>query len=121
MTDFRAASAAALALLAVATGSVFAPDAQADGNAAQLDQIVAQAYVQFQRGCTPNMTPQFQRIAWDAPPGGQGGSGRIVDATEGLGGPFEVYWNVGGGPYPGAQKVVPATPNGYWDIVFEFC
>ena len=22
---------------------------------------------------------------------------------------------------PGAQKIVPAQPSGYWDITFEFC
>lgn len=27
----------------------------------------------------------------------------------------------GNGPFPGAQKIVPAQPQGYWDIVFEFC
>jgi hypothetical protein len=98
-----------------------APVAHADGNSANLDQLVGQAYTQFQHGCTPSMTPQFQRIQWDSPPGGQGGSGRIIDGTQGLGGPFKVYWNLGNGPFPGAQKIVPAQPQGYWDIVFEFC
>jgi hypothetical protein len=99
----------------------FAPLAQADGNAANLDQLVGQAYTQFQTRCTPTEAPQFQRVAWDSPPGGQGGTGRIIDAAPGLGGPFKVYWNLGNGPFPGAQKIVPAQPEGYWDIVFEFC
>ena len=46
---------------------------------------------------------------------------RIIDASPGLGGPFHAYWNLGGGPFPGAQGVVPAQPQGYWDIVLEFC
>jgi len=50
----------------------FAPLAQADGNAANLDQLVGSAYTQFQHGCTPSMSPQFQRIQWDSPPGDQG-------------------------------------------------
>jgi hypothetical protein len=113
----------ALRLLAAVgiAGAGFAAPAHADGNAANLDQIVGQAYTQFQHGCTPSMSPQFQRVAWDSPPTGQGGSGRIIDATQGLGGPFKVYWNLGNGPFPGAQKIVPAQPQGYWDIVFEFC
>jgi hypothetical protein len=45
----------------------FAPLAQADGNAANLDQLVGSAYTQFQHGCTPSMSPQFQRIQWDSP------------------------------------------------------
>jgi hypothetical protein len=55
--------------------------AHADGNSANLDQLVGQAYTQFQHGCTPSEPAQFQRVAWDAPPGGQGGSGRIIDAN----------------------------------------
>jgi hypothetical protein len=98
---------AGVAALAAIT---FAPIAHADGNAANLDQLVGQAYTQFQHGCTPSMTPQFQRIQWDS-----------IDGTQGLGGPFKVYWNLGNGPFPGAQKIVPAQPQGYWDIVFEFC
>ncbi len=102
---------------------VLIPTASADGNAANLDQIVAQAYTQFQHGCTPTEPAQFQRIVWDDPhgPTGQGGSGRIIDGAPGLGGPFQVYWNLGDGPFPGAQKIVPAQPEGYWDIIFEFC
>jgi hypothetical protein len=50
----------------------------ADGNAAGLDQIVGQAYTQFQRGCTPGVTPRLERVVWDSPPTGQG-----VMATKG--------------------------------------
>jgi hypothetical protein len=109
------------ALCTVAALSL-APAAQADGNSANLDAIVGQAYTQFMRGCVPTQASQFQRIVWDNDgPGGQGGSGRIIDGSPGMGGPFQVYWNLGGGPFPGAQKIVPAQPQGYWDIVFEFC
>ena len=24
-------------------------------------------------------------------------------------------------PFPGAQKIISAQPEGYWDIIFEFC
>jgi hypothetical protein len=111
--------AVAIPALLVA-GIACAPLAQADGNPANLDQLVAQVYNQVQRGCTPKTPPSFQSIAWDSPPAGQGGSGRIIDANPALGGPFQAYWNLGGGPFPGA-RVVPAQPQGYWDIVLEFC
>lgn len=102
--------------------TVSAPAAHADGNSANLDQLVGQAYTQFQHGCTPSEPANFQRVAWDAPPGGQGGSGRIIDANPALGGPVKVYWSLfKDTPVPGAQKIVPAQPQGYWDIVFEFC
>jgi hypothetical protein len=113
----------ALGLLAAVgiAGAGFAAPAHADGNTANLDQLVGQAYTQFQTRCTPSMSPSFQRVAWDSPPTGQGGTGRIVDANPALGGPVQVLWNLGNGPYPGAQKIVPAQPQGYWDIVFQFC
>jgi hypothetical protein len=47
--------------------------------------------------------------------------GRIIDGTQGLGGPFSAWWNIGPSRPPGAQKIVPAQPSGYWDITFEFC
>jgi hypothetical protein len=109
------------ATLAAAAAATFAPIAQADGNTANLDQIVGQAYTQFQARCTPSMTPQFQRVVWDAPPTGQGGTGRIVDGNQGLGGQFKVSWSPDNSRTPDAQKIVPAQPQGYWDIAFEFC
>jgi hypothetical protein len=118
---FIAAAASAIAFTPFAEPVTPTPLAHADGNAANLDQLVAGVYNKVQRGCTPSTPPSFQRIAWDSPPGGQGGSGRIIDANPGLGGPFHAYWNLGGGPFPGAQGVVPAQPQGYWDIVLEFC
>jgi hypothetical protein len=113
----KAAVGAVLAFAAITT----AVPAHADGNPANLDQIVGQAYTQFQTHCTPRMTPQFQRVAWDSPPTGQGGTGRIVDGTPGLGGSFKVSWSPNDSRTPDAQKIVPAQPQGYWDIAFEFC
>jgi hypothetical protein len=112
-----------LLMAAVAAGAAitFAPIAQADGNTANLNQIVGQAYTQFQARCTPSMTPQFQRVVWDSPPTGQGGTGRIVDGNQGLGGPFKVSWSPDNSRTADAQKIVPAQPQGYWDIAFEFC
>jgi hypothetical protein len=105
----------------LAAGITCAPLAQADGNTANLDQIVAQVYTQVQRGCTPQTPPNFQRIAWDAgSPFGGGGTGRIIDANPSLGGPFQVLWNLGPNP-PAGYRSVPAQPNGYWDINLEFC
>ncbi len=40
-----------------AVGIACAPLAQADGNSANLDQLVAQVYNQVQRGCTPKTPP----------------------------------------------------------------
>jgi hypothetical protein len=93
----------------------------ADGNAANLDQIVGQAYTQFQHGCTPGTTPRFQRVVWDSPPTGQGGTGHIVDGDQRLGGQFKVSWSPNNSRTPDAQNIVPAQPQGYWDIAFEFC
>src|SRR6185312_13897122 len=110
-----------LAGVLVAGSVAIGAPAHADGNPANLDQVIAQVYQRVQGGCTPRTQPSFQRIAWDSAPTGQGGAGRIIDANPSLGGPFHVYWNLGGGPFPGAQGVVPAQPQGYWDVVLEFC
>ena len=113
-----------LALAAVVTTALaVAPIAHADGNSANLDQIVGKLYTQVQHGCTPTEPPRFQRIVWDnGGPGGQGGSGRIIDADPALGGPFQVLWNLGPDTsgLPG-YRAVPAQPQGYWDINLEFC
>src|SRR5438270_225048 len=109
------AGAAALAAI------TFIPIAHADGNTANLDQIVGQAYTDFQSHCTPSMTPQFQRIIWNKPPTGQGGTGTIVDARQSLGGQFTVSWSPDNSRTADAQKIVPAQPQGYWDIAFQFC
>jgi hypothetical protein len=107
--------------VAILAAITTARPAYADGNAANLDQIVGQAYTQFQTRCTPSMTPQFQRVVWDSPPTGQGGTGRIVDGNQSLGGQFNVSWSPNDSRTPDAQKIVPAQPQGYWDIAFEFC
>lgn len=106
-----------------AAGIACAPLAQAGTGAdtSNLDQIVAGVYNQVQRGCTPSTPPNFQRIQWDAGfPYGGGGTGRIIDANPGLGGPFQVLWNLGPNP-PAGYRSVPAQPQGYWDINLEFC
>jgi hypothetical protein len=109
-----------MALMATAAIAGAAP-AYADGNAANLDQIVGSAYTDFQQHCTRTMTPYFQRIVWNNPPTGQGGTGTIIDANRGLGGPFTVSWSPDNSRTPDAQRIVPAQPQGYWDIAFEFC
>ena len=76
--------------LVLAAGIACAPVAQADGNAANLDQLVAQVYNQVQSRCTPSMHPSFQRVVWDNGYASGGGinHGRIIDANPSLGGPF---------------------------------
>jgi hypothetical protein len=107
--------------VAAAAATTFTPIAQADGNTANLDQIVGQAYNDFQQHCTRTMTPYFQRIVWNNPPTGQGGTGTVIDADRALGGPFTVSWSPDNSRTPDAQRIVPAQPQGYWDIAFEFC
>lgn len=107
----------------LAAGIACAPLAQAGtggGTQASAEQAVQQVYNQVQRGCTPRTPPQFQSISWSLWSDGDHGVGRINDAKQGLGGPFQVYWNIGSSPFPGA-RVVPAQPSGYWDVVLEFC
>jgi hypothetical protein len=48
-------------------------------------------------------------------------TGRIVDGTHGLGGPFKALWSPNNSRTPDAQMIVPAQPQGFWDIAFEFC
>lgn len=105
----------------MAVGVACAPPAQADGKTTNLDQIIGDLYTQVQRRCTPEIPPSFQGIQWaPADPTGGGGTGRIVDATPGLGGPFQVWWNLGPNP-PVGYRSVSADGLGYWDIEFEFC
>jgi hypothetical protein len=94
--------------VAVFAAITSATPAYADGNAANLDQIVGQAYTQFQTRCTPGMTPRFQHVVWDSPPTGQGGTGRIVDGDQSLGGQFKVSWSPNNSRTPDAQNIVPA-------------
>ena len=46
-------------------------------------------YNRVQRGCTPSMPPSLQSINWSRFNPESGGEGRIVDAHQGLGGPFK--------------------------------
>jgi hypothetical protein len=110
-----------LMTVAALTAITCAPTAHADGNTANLDQIIGQAYNDFQQHCTHTMAPQFQRIAWDSAPTGRGGTGTIIDANRSLGGPFTVSWSPDNSRTPDAQRIVPAQPQGYWDIAFQFC
>jgi hypothetical protein len=113
----------------VLAGVVLAAPAHADGDTSNLDQIIENLYNDVQARCTPTLHPQFQRIEWDSYPGqfgdehyptGAGGSGRIVDADPRLGGHFQAWWGLGP-EAPAGYRVVPAQPNGYWDINLEFC
>ncbi|MEB4211479.1 hypothetical protein [Mycobacterium sp. 94-17] len=107
---------------ALAAGITLAPVAHADGDEPSLVAAVRQVYEQVQRGCTPRTPPQFQRIVWNSPyPTGQGGTGRIIDAAPGLGGPFHVWWDNTEQPAPAGTFKVPAQPRGYWDVTLEFC
>jgi hypothetical protein len=117
----RVITAAALLAAVTVAASTFAPIAQADGDPSNLDQLIGQTYTKFQNGCTPGMTPRFQRVVWDHPPTGQGGTGHVIDADPSLGGQIKVTWNSVGGPTREAKYAVPAQPSGYWDIAFEFC
>jgi hypothetical protein len=105
----------------LAAAATFTPLAHADGNTGNLDQTIGQAYNDFQKHCTPTLTPQFQRIVWNNGPTGQGGAGTIIDANRALGGPFTVSWSSDNSRTPDAQRIVPAQPQGYWDIAFQFC
>jgi hypothetical protein len=98
-----------------------APVAHADGDPSNLESLVGQAYVTYQLRCTPQTPPNFQGVRWNAPPTGQGGTGSVVDANSGLGGPFTAFWDATTGPPdPGTFKVSDGG-SGYWDITFEFC
>jgi hypothetical protein len=106
------------ALLAV--GIACAPVAQAyPGDQADAEQAVTAIYNRVQRGCTPSMPPSLQSISWSRFNPESGGEGRIVDARQGLGGPFIVtYWNPKVGP---AQDSPPYRAYGQWGVNLEFC
>jgi hypothetical protein len=106
------------ALLAV--GIAPAPVAQAyPGDQADAEQAVTAIYDRVQRGCTPSMSPSLQSISWSRFNPESGGEGRIVDAHQGLGGPFIVtYWNPKVGP---AQDSPPYRAYGQWGVNLEFC
>ncbi len=110
----------AIPAVLLAAGLGCAPLAQADGTQASAEQAVRSVYNQVQARCTPRMPPSFQSISWDSF-NGNVGTGRINDATPGLGGPFWIGWdNTNAAAMPGYFKV-PAQPQGYWDVKLEFC
>jgi hypothetical protein len=59
-----------------------AAPAYADGNTANLDQTVGQAYNDFQQHCTRTMAPYFQRIVWNNPLPAKVGQGPSSTPTE---------------------------------------
>ncbi|WP_137147812.1 hypothetical protein [Mycolicibacterium sp. CR10] len=110
--------AAALFALAAA-GLLVAAPAHADGDPANLEALVGQAYVKYQARCTPQTPPSFQGVEWSSGPTGQGGMGTVVDANPSLGGPFTALWNAT--TDSSGQFQVSDGGSGYWDITFEFC
>jgi hypothetical protein len=102
----------------LAASMICAALAHADGTQESAER--RQVYEQVVPGCASGTQPAFQRIVWDAMNGNYG-TGRIVDGKPGLGGPFTIAWDNTNGPgMPGSRKV-PAQPQGYWDVVLEFC
>jgi hypothetical protein len=83
-----------------------APPKPGPRDQAGAEQVVRAAYLTMQKGCRPDLDPQFQSITWDAPGFSPeaGGSGVINDAVRGLGGQFQTAWTIDG-----------------WDTEFLFC
>lgn len=104
----------------LAAGIASAPVAQAyPGDQADAEQAVTAIYNQVQRGCTPSTPPSLRSISWSRFDPDSGGEGRIIDAQQGLGGPFTVtYWNPKVGP---AQDTPPYRGYGQWGVNLEFC
>jgi len=80
-----------------------APDS---GDQATAEQRIIDGYIAKQKGCTPDLPPNPQRITWD-PPGftpNIGGTGIVNDADPRLGGQFRADW-----------------VNGRWHIEYLYC
>lgn len=80
-----------------------APDGGDQGTA---ERQIMNGYVDNEKGCRPDVTPNPQSVTWD-PPGFQsntGGSGKITDADPRLGGQFRADW-----------------VNGHWHIEYPHC
>ncbi|MGF2943954.1 integrase [Mycobacterium sp. Lab-001] len=80
-----------------------APDGGDQGTA---ERQIMNGYVDNEKGCRPDGTPDPQSVTWD-PPGFQpntGGSGTITDADPHLGGQFRADW-----------------VNGQWHIEYPHC
>lgn len=100
-------------LVALTAISLTAPAAHATpGDQTSAEAAVTAIYNQVQKACTPRMTPSLQSIVWGSFIAGSGGEGRIVDASPGLGGPFNVSYGATGVPY---------RPYGQWGVNLQFC
>lgn len=99
-----------------------APLAQADSGSADqaaAEQAVTAIYNQVQAHCTPRTPPAFQGIRWSYFYPASWGQGTILDAHQGLGGPFKAYWtNPRVGP---ARDSSAGRAYGQWNADLEFC
>lgn len=94
-------AAAMIAYAPVAPADPYTP-VQTQDNA---EFAIADGYIIKQINCTPDLSPVFESITWDAPgwtP--EGGSGMIHDANPALGGQFAARW-----------------AGDYWDVEYQFC
>jgi hypothetical protein len=110
-----------IAALAAGVAVLGAPLAHADGDPANLESLVGQAYVRYQTRCTPQSPPSFQGVEWSSGPTGQGGMGTVLDADPGLGGLFTALWDATDAPAGPGEFKVSDGGSGYWDIAFQFC
>jgi hypothetical protein len=81
---------------------------------------VTATYTQVIPGCAMHHeVANIQSIQWSRFVADSGGEGRIVDANQNLGGPFNVaWWNPRVGP---AQDSPPYRASGQWGVQLEFC
>jgi hypothetical protein len=129
---YRVAGVGAVVAILSGVGMVRAirhRSADADDDIADdLEAIITRVYEDGQTRSASSIQPQVDYIIWDRSPRRSGtehhataasGEGRIVDTDARLGGPFQVRWSDGSPSLPGAVRM-PAEPNGFWDITFEF-
>jgi hypothetical protein len=99
--------------------SKIAPHQAYPGDQAGAEQALTAIYDRAQHGRTPSMPPSLQSISWSRFNPESGGEVRIIDAHQGLGGPFTVtYWNPKVGP---AQDSPPYRAYRQWGVNLEFC
>ncbi|MBY0288791.1 MAG: hypothetical protein K2X52_16840 [Mycobacteriaceae bacterium] len=95
---FHCGAVAVLSAAAVAL-TAYAPAAGADPYTPAQTQdsaefAIADGYIAMQAVCTPDVSPVFESVTWDAPrftP--EGGTGMIHDANPDLGGHFAATWS----------------------------
>ena len=89
------------------TGALCPLDPASDGgDRGTAERQIMNGYVDNEKGCKPDASPNPQSVAWD-PPGFQpnvGGSGKVTDADPRLGGQFRADW-----------------VNGHWHIEYPHC